>query len=306
MLTEREKWLDSRRKGLGGSDSPVVLGVSPFMTRRELALDKLGLLPGKEESPAMRRGKRLEEVAVEMFTEKTGIGLVTRNEIMTHPELGWWRANIDRETIDGTTVVEVKVPGWRQFSKIKREGLSDYIQVQNQHYLMHPKFKRGIYIILSIEEWDVLWFEQEPDAELQEIIMEKDGEFWKMLQDGIIPDEEQLPTIELPSAQGSIVMMGNTLGWNEAVRELYEAQEIRKEAESLEETAKAEIRKLMGNASSVESDGFRAYMLNQKGRKTIDAKKLEKEFPSAYESCLKKGKPFQKFSPYFLKGYENE
>ena len=50
----REQWLEERRKGLGGSDSPVVLGQSPFRDVHDLWRDKKGLLPDEEPSPVQR------------------------------------------------------------------------------------------------------------------------------------------------------------------------------------------------------------------------------------------------------------
>lgn len=42
-LTE-EEWLDYRRTGIGGSDASAVLGVSPFVTTRDLYYDKLKIV----------------------------------------------------------------------------------------------------------------------------------------------------------------------------------------------------------------------------------------------------------------------
>ena len=38
----REKWLEFRRQGIGGSDAAAVLGISPFRTGVDLYYDKLG------------------------------------------------------------------------------------------------------------------------------------------------------------------------------------------------------------------------------------------------------------------------
>jgi predicted phage-related endonuclease len=42
-LPEAE-WLEYRRQGIGGSNAAAVLGVSPFMTARDLYYDKLNEL----------------------------------------------------------------------------------------------------------------------------------------------------------------------------------------------------------------------------------------------------------------------
>ncbi len=40
----REKWLEYRRLGIGGSDVAAILGISPFRTARDLYYDKLNIL----------------------------------------------------------------------------------------------------------------------------------------------------------------------------------------------------------------------------------------------------------------------
>lgn len=297
---DRAQWLEERKKGIGGSDSPVVLGVSPFKTPRELALEKLGLLPDQDETPAMRRGRDLEAVAAKMFTDRTGVELVEVGEILTHPEIPWWRANIDRVTTDGQTVVEIKAPGFRQCSKIRREGISEYIQIQGQHYLMLPRFKAAIYVVLDIDRWDIIQIDQKPDTELQNIIFDADNKFWRAIQNGEIP-EDDTPPIELPAVGDSRVLKVSSPEWLQAVSDLREAEDILKDAQEVKEAAKAEILRLMGDFEIAESEGFRCYNKSQNGRKTIDSKKLQKMYPEAYEACLKTGAPSKTFRSFFLK-----
>lgn len=39
---EHKEWLEWRKLGLGASDAPVVMGVSPWKTRHQLWLEKTG------------------------------------------------------------------------------------------------------------------------------------------------------------------------------------------------------------------------------------------------------------------------
>ncbi|GHU60612.1 hypothetical protein FACS1894171_2310 [Clostridia bacterium] len=41
----REKWLDWRRKGIGGSDASIVCGISQYKTPVELFMEKTGQSP---------------------------------------------------------------------------------------------------------------------------------------------------------------------------------------------------------------------------------------------------------------------
>ena len=41
---EREAWLAGRRNGIGASDAPAALGISPFKSRGDLWAEKTGLV----------------------------------------------------------------------------------------------------------------------------------------------------------------------------------------------------------------------------------------------------------------------
>ena len=48
----REQWLAFRRLGIGGSDVAAIMGISPFVTSRDLYYDKIGVTPVIEEPEA--------------------------------------------------------------------------------------------------------------------------------------------------------------------------------------------------------------------------------------------------------------
>ena len=56
----REQWLEARRKGIGGSDAAAILGMSHYSTPYSVFAEKMGALPEKEDSEAMRQGRDLE------------------------------------------------------------------------------------------------------------------------------------------------------------------------------------------------------------------------------------------------------
>ncbi len=94
---DREKWLKDRQKGIGGSDSPSVLNISPWKTARELWAEKRGLVPlDQEPTPAMKRGAVLEHIVADMYAEVTGREVRVVKEQLTHPEHSWMHGNIDR------------------------------------------------------------------------------------------------------------------------------------------------------------------------------------------------------------------
>ena len=68
----RGDWLAMRKEGIGGSDSSVILGLNPFASEMELWMDKVGSMPEKPASEAMRLGNELEDYVARRFCEETG------------------------------------------------------------------------------------------------------------------------------------------------------------------------------------------------------------------------------------------
>ena len=71
----REEWLKDRRLGIGGSEASIVMGVSPWATRRDLYYDKIGrksirIDPEEDNWVAKQVGNRLEELVAMIFSRK--------------------------------------------------------------------------------------------------------------------------------------------------------------------------------------------------------------------------------------------
>ena len=66
----RDEWLAIRRTTIGASEVASLLGANPYMSAYELFMHKTGAIPPVEETGAMRRGRHLESVAIEMLREE--------------------------------------------------------------------------------------------------------------------------------------------------------------------------------------------------------------------------------------------
>lgn len=299
---DKTEWLEYRKSGIGGSETASVLGVNPYQTRRELALYKLGMTQDQPDNPAMQRGRTLEPIVAQLFTERTGIELVESPVSLRHPDHPHMLASFDRVTTDGETVVEIKCPGLNVFGKSKREGLPLYWITQLQHYMTFPGIKRGIFVVFNAEKWEMIHFEHSPDPELQSTIIHETRSFYEDLQRRVIP-EDIIAEIFMPDIGKSEVLKVSSREFERAAEELREAQAIRKEAEELEAQAKERIVSLMGDYGIAESDMVRIYNRLQNGRTSFDVKKFKKDHPdldlSKYE---KTGKPFKTFRAFFFRG----
>ena len=304
---DREAWLEARRQGLGGSDSPIVLGVSPWRTPADLWAEKRGLVPlDQEPTPAMKRGKVLEHIVADMYAEATGRKVRVVREQLKHPGYPWMLGNIDREIIDpvkGPGVLEIKCPGLRRYNECQREGVPEDIQVQLQHYLEVSDRKWGAFAVFSAEKWELIYFDVDKDRELINFVIVKGAEFWQMVLDGVEPQAlEKTTKLNLPKIGGDLVQV-DTDEWIVAANRLREAKSLREEAELLEADAKVAIQEIMEAEKILVAEGgdMRVYWKWQDGRRTIDTKRLIKEKPGIYQEYLKIGDPFRTFRSFDLK-----
>ena len=101
-----------RSSYLGSSDIAAVMGLSPWKTRLDVYLEKIGNAPPLDEDKAkiFKRGKRMEPLVSEMLAEEYGWDIVARNARYIDPEFQWMGCEIDAETdIDGERVnIEIK------------------------------------------------------------------------------------------------------------------------------------------------------------------------------------------------------
>ena len=126
-------WHRWRSEGIGGSDAGVLMGTNPWTTEDQLAAVKDGVL-AVEENERMARGKRLEPLARERYTEFTGIHV--RPVCVVHDKVPWLRASLDGLSEDGRIVLEIKCPSDYAHKKALRGRIPDYYYPQVQHQLL--------------------------------------------------------------------------------------------------------------------------------------------------------------------------
>ncbi|MGB0890393.1 MAG: YqaJ viral recombinase family protein, partial [Solirubrobacterales bacterium] len=89
VFPDTPAWLDGRGKGLGGSDIPVILGLSPWKAAFELWGEKSGVIAG-DDGPVpehMMIGSAIESLLIEFLARDAGVEIGhIQNSIVTHPK----------------------------------------------------------------------------------------------------------------------------------------------------------------------------------------------------------------------------
>ncbi len=128
------EWHEHRAKFRNASETPAVLGASPWMTPYELWLVKTGRKVVEETAP-MRHGTAMEPVARAAFEEETG--LIMQPQVVVDGE---YSASLDGITLSGDTLVEIKCPYKGQTSElwqtVKAGTVPEHYRLQVMHQLM--------------------------------------------------------------------------------------------------------------------------------------------------------------------------
>jgi putative phage-type endonuclease len=94
---DRAAFLAERQQGIGGSDAPVILGLSTWRTPLQLWAQKTGRAQETDDNPTLRRGRKLEAVVVSEYEEETGRETIAVPEMLRHPDLPWMIVHLDRK-----------------------------------------------------------------------------------------------------------------------------------------------------------------------------------------------------------------
>lgn len=108
MITEQQR--EARMHGIGGSDAPIILGVSPYKTPVELWQEKTGQTepPNLDSVEVIQWGNLLEDVVADEFSRRTGLKLRRVNETLSDRRDPFLMAHLDRRVVGERALVEIK------------------------------------------------------------------------------------------------------------------------------------------------------------------------------------------------------
>jgi putative phage-type endonuclease len=147
----RDRWLEWRRKGIGGSDVGVVCGVSRYKSPVELFMEKTGQLPLENASESAYWGQQLESLVKTEFTKRTGIEVFSVSKILRSKDYPYMLANLDgvcKHPTLGTCVFECKTSSAFRAAEWEESVPQEYL-LQCQHYLSVTGYA-GAYIAVLI------------------------------------------------------------------------------------------------------------------------------------------------------------
>lgn len=181
----RERWLEQRRSGIGGSDSARAVGLVPG--RYRLWAEKSGLIEPEDLSDRewIRWGLRLERSVGEGFAEDTGreVEFHTPFTLLRHPERPWMIDTPDAyqycPTRSGRGALQIKTAG--QFKAAEwSDGPPVAYQVQLMHELEVTGCDWGTLAVL-IGGQKLVWFDLDRHDRFIRAMVDQEAAFWELV-----------------------------------------------------------------------------------------------------------------------------
>lgn len=290
----RDEWLLERRKGIGGSDASVILGLNKWRTAFELWLDKTGQVPVSESaSEAAYFGRILEDIVAKEFEVRSGKKVRRKRSMLKHPEHDFILANIDRMIVGEKAILECKTTSEYNLKEWENDEIpADYI-VQVQHYLgvLGPEYKKAYFAVL-IGGNKFVWKEIERDDELIEMIFTAEVEFWNTAVlggvapalDGSSAAEEYLKKRYAETESNKVIDL--TAVNRERIKQYLQLKEsiaeLQLQAKELENQIKHEMKEAEYGFIGNYQTSWKPVITNR-----IDTNKLKEQFPDVYEKVTK-------------------
>lgn len=278
----RDKWLESRRNGIGGSDAAAIMGANPYASPLAVYADKIGAAPEKETSEAMRQGTDLEAYVAERFTDSTGIKLRRVNRILQHPEYPWMLANIDRDVVGGDGGFEAKTTNMLNKHDFENGEVPLNYMWQCQHYMAVTGAPYWYLAVLVLGKAFHVFRIDRDDALIDRLI-QAEQEFWlehvekrvPPLPTGSDADDAALEAIYPEAQAGSDADLTDV---NDALNLIELLKADKEKLETRIRAAEDEIKAVLGDR---ERGTTACWSVSWKSstRSTVDTKRLRAELP---------------------------
>lgn len=195
MASNRNEWLENRKKGIGGSDCSVILGMNRFKTNVCLWEEKTGIRePKKIDTDKTKYGHNAEESIRQLFMLDYPEYELFHDEFMTlqNKEYDFLLASLDGELTDKETgqkgILEIKtteIMNKQMLEEWNRQIPNNYY-MQCLHYLLVTGYE-FVWLRAKIKfSWDKnkqeirdYYFTREEVIEDINFLKEKEIYFWK-------------------------------------------------------------------------------------------------------------------------------
>lgn len=295
----RHEWLAERRKGIGASDVPAILGVSDYGTPRSVFYDKRGQAVD-DGNEAAHWGTVLEEPVAREWARRNR-SVVRRVGLVAHVDDPVMMCTLDRRVTEcplpdsrrEQCALEVKC---RSAFKANRwhHALPDDITGQMLHQIAVTGYDHLHYAVLvggnDYRQGVVRREDHEATIRHVEVACRR---YWdEFVVPGIVPaadperGERELEMYKRMHRDRSGIGAGDPVQVREAVLAYEEYRIAESAAERKKKVAQAELMRLLGDREVMTVDGHLAFEMRPVNRAWTDLERLAERYPEAYRDCV--------------------
>ncbi len=181
------EWLEMRKTGIGGSDSPILCGQSTYGSWMSLAAVKTGQLDDFKDTEITLSGKKMEPFIAEWTLEEVHRKGMTYGFLIRSNDVEWlictpdWIVFEDDEELGQFAVpLQVKNTHWK--ADEWEDGVPSDVMVQVQHEMLCFGAPWA-YVAVLLTGNRLRWKKVMPDHHIQEQILDQGADFWSRLRD---------------------------------------------------------------------------------------------------------------------------
>lgn len=268
MITDKQR-LD-RRLGIGGSDIPIIFGLSNYKTPLELYLDKTGSVPLIEtENDFVYWGNQLEPLVTKWFCDKHQVTVNTPDTIFDFAR-PYLRANVDGIIKEWNAVLEIKTRAG--FQPLDELPINYLLQVA---FYCHVTDLDKAYIAV-FQNHTVKEFVYNRDYAIENPIIAKCDEFWSCVQNRIAPKPINQSDLKMLYTSLDKAIESDEMTYNQFLK-LHDLNLQCDQIEQQKEQTKFNIMNFMRDADTLTYNDkvLATWKTNKKGTRTFLLKKVE-------------------------------
>jgi len=296
---QRTEWLELRRQGIGGSDAPIVLGLSRYKSPVGLWLEKTGQIVPEEAGEAAYWGQKLEDIVAKEFMLRTGMRVRQDNKMRNNTEHPFMIANLDRliigkhEGLECKTASAYRKDGWTD------DNIPDAYYVQCQHYMAVTGYKTW-HIACLIGGNTFVHKAVARDEEFIAKLIEVEREFWDHVVNGTMPavdgSDACADTLKslYPESNGKVVALSALA--ESYINQYESAKRDEDVAQERKQAAQHSLQEMLGENEIGQINGRTVTWKSTKAPERFDGETFKKEFPDLYAKFAKVGKAPRRFS----------
>ena len=260
------EWHALRKKSIGASDAPIIMGLSKYKTPHQLWSEKLGLTQPDQTNHIQQHGIDNEEEARQAFEKQTGI--LVEPSVVVSNAIPWMIASLDGLSVCESILVEIKCPYGDSVHDSARTGAvgkDHFCQIQHQ---------------LAVTGLKTAYFYSYKNGTGYFVVVDRDDAYIETLIAELKKFKKMLDNLEEPELLSKDYLdMSTSPEWESSAQELIAVREKMADLQAVldplvveEKRLQSKIQELAGESSAI-GCGVKCTRFLQKG--VIDYKAVK-------------------------------